>query len=140
MSARRCSLGAACAAALALAAAAASAQTIYRCGDRYSQSPCGADAMVLATFVGPTPAQRAEAREVVAAEKRLALEMTLDRRERERALRPAMASSLGPPHAAAAASVPTRKHGTPRRKLALPQDDGRDFIAAVPRAAKKGGG
>jgi hypothetical protein len=140
MSALFCRLGPACAAALALAAATASAQTIYRCGDRYSQSPCGADATVLATVAAPTPTQRAEAREVVAAEKRLAVEMTLDRRERERALRPATASSLGPQHAAAAASAPARKHGTPRRKRALPQDDGRDFVAAVPRAARKAGG
>jgi len=122
-----------------LAAAAVSAQPIYRCGDRYSQSPCGADATVLAAVAAPTPAQRAEAREVVAAEKRLALQMTLDRRERERALRPATASSLGPVHAAAAASAPTRKHVTPRRKRALPQDDARDFVAAVPRPAKKAG-
>ena len=57
---------------LALAAAAASAETIYRCGDSYSQSPC-ANARTIEVVAPPTEAQRAEARAVATRERQLAL-------------------------------------------------------------------
>jgi len=49
-----------CAMALALAASATHAETIYRCGDSYSQSPC-ANARAIEVVAAPTEAQRAEA-------------------------------------------------------------------------------
>jgi hypothetical protein len=119
---------------LAGAMSATAAQTIFRCGDSYSQAPCvGAKAIEVAAPA--TDAQRAEARAVAAREKQLAFEMVRDRRERESLLRPATASSLGPAPAAAAASAPAKKHGRGKKHAASLQDD-RDFLAAVPRAKK----
>ena len=121
--------------ALALVASLAGGQTIFRCGDSYSQSPC-ANARVLDGIVPPTEAQRTEARAVAAREKLLAFEMVQDRRERESALRPALAVSLSPSPPARPASAPTgtKKHAAKKKRAAL--EDGRDFVAAVPRAKK----
>jgi hypothetical protein len=64
-----------------------------------------------------TDAQRAEAR---------AVEMGRERHERESALRPARAGSLGP-------AAPTKSHSH-ARKRASHADDGTDVVAAVPGA------
>ena len=119
---------------LALAASAAGGETIFRCGDSYSLTPC-ANARVLEAVAPPSAAQRAEARAVAAREKQLALEMVRDREERERAIRPAAAGSLGPSHAAHAASAPGKTKKQARaKKRAASGEDGRDFVAAVPKA------
>ena len=117
---------------LALGASAGHAETIFRCSDSYSQTPClnGRTIEVEASVIA---AQRAEARAVAAREKQLALEMVRDRHERESALRPATASGLGPAPAAAAPSAPAKKHAS-ARKHAAPIQAERDFVAAVPKA------
>jgi hypothetical protein len=117
---------------MALTASAASAQAIFRCGDSYSQTPC-VGARMIEGAAPATPAQHAEARAVAAREQQLALEMVRDRHERERALRPAMAGSLGPAPVAAGASAPGKKHASARKHVAPIHDD-RDFVAAVPKA------
>jgi hypothetical protein len=119
---------------LAALAGAANGQAIFRCGDSYSQAPC-ANAKVVALESPATAAQRAEARAVAAREKRLAHEMVRDRRERERALRPAGATSLGPTPPPRAASAPAGKKQ--RAKKRATGDEGEhDFVAAVPRSRK----
>jgi hypothetical protein len=121
---------------VALAGSAAGAETIYRCGSEYSDVACPRG---VAVDVGaaPTAQQRAEARQVALSEKRLAAEMTSDRREREAALRPAGASSLGPVRAPVAAAAPKAKARHVKHQVGAPDDD-RDFIAAVPKAKKTG--
>ena len=121
------------AALLALASGAATSQTVYRCGSVYSRDPCpGATAIEVD---GRTSGQAAEARQVAAREKRLADEMTRDRRLAEAAQKPAMASSLGPAKVVAAAPAPPRK-ASKRKRKATPPDDGRDFVASVPKVRK----
>lgn len=121
-------------AALALAGGAASAQTIYRCGHMYSRTPCpsGKEIDVEART---TAAQRAEARQVALREKRLGDDMARDRRLAEAAQKPALATSMGPAKVAVATPAPVKKASKKRRKAAQP-DDGRDFIAAVPKVKK----
>lgn len=123
-----------CAMAPALTASATDAETIYRCGDSFQQSPC-ADARAIEVVAAPTEAQRAEARAVAAREKQLAFEMARDRREREAAIRPAAATSLSPPRPMAAASAPAKRHSHAKRRTPS-GDDGLDFIAAVPSTKK----
>ena len=122
--------------AAAALATAAGAQTIFRCGDSYSQSPC-ANAKVFEAIAAPTAAQRADAQAVAAREKLLALEMVQERREREQAIRPATAGSLGPTPPARAASAPPRgkKHASAKKRVAV-DDPGRDFAASVPKTKK----
>jgi hypothetical protein len=118
---------------LALTTAAAGGETIFRCGDSYSLTPC-ANARAIEAAAPVSPAQRAEARAVAAREKQLALEMVRDRQERER-VRPATAASLGPSPAARTASAPhgAKKH-VRNKKKAPADEDARDFVAAVPKA------
>jgi hypothetical protein len=120
--------------AAACPAARAASETIFRCGDSYSQTQC---ANAKAIDVGPPPsdAQRADARTVARREKDLALAMVRERQERERAIRPSMASSLGPAPAATPASAPGKKHGRSKKRAAT-GDDVRDFVAAVPKIKK----
>ncbi len=127
-------------ASLALAGAAATAQTIYRCGQTYSRVPCP-NAKTIEVEGRSTAAQRAEGRQIAAREKRLADEMARDRRVAEAAQQPALATSLGPAHVAAAPAPvkpSTKKPGKKKRKAAQP-DDGRDFVATVPRVRKTPG-
>jgi hypothetical protein len=119
---------------LALAGSAATAQTIYRCGHSYSRDPCPS-ARAIEVEGRPTAAQRAEGRQVALREKRLADEMVRGRRLAEASQKPALATSLGPARVAAAAPTPHRKASKKKRK-ATASDDSRDFIAAVPKAAK----
>jgi len=125
-------------AAVALATASlatpAAGETIFRCGDSYSQTQC-ANGKTVDITPPPSDAQRADARAVAVREKELALAMVRERQERERAIRPAMASSLGPVTAAAPASGPHKKHGRSKKRAAS-GDDGRDFVAAVPKIKK----
>jgi hypothetical protein len=117
---------------LVLGASAAHADTIFRCGASYSQTPC-ANASTIAVGASVSAAQRAEARAVAAREKQLALEMVRDRHERESALRPAMAGSLSPTPTAPPASAAARKHGH-AKKRGTAAEDGRDFVAVVPKS------
>jgi hypothetical protein len=63
---------------LALAAASAGAETVYRCGSAYSQTPCP-EAAALDLHDDRSAAQRADSLRVTAAQQRLG-----DRMERER--------------------------------------------------------
>jgi len=79
-----------------VASSTARAETIFRCGNEYSDVACThATTLVVAGAV--TPEQRAEAREVARREKTLAAEMTRDRREQETLAKPAHAASLSAP-------------------------------------------
>jgi hypothetical protein len=129
MSAARRSVALACL--FAPVGTAAHAETIFRCGDSYSQASC-ANANAIEVDAPVNAAQHAEARAVAAREKQLALEMVRDRRERESALHPASAGSLGAPPPALAASAPTKKH-THAEKHGSAADAGSDFIAVVPK-------
>ena len=72
----------------AVASGAAGAETIFRCGNEYTNVACThATTLVVAGAV--TPEQRAEARDVARREKTLAAEMTRDRREQEALAKPA---------------------------------------------------
>ena len=120
-----------------VASATARAETIFRCGNEYSDVAC-AHATTLVVAGAVTPEQRAEAREVARREKTLAAEMTRDRREQETLAKPAHAASLSAPRTAAvppanAAKKHAKKHD---KKAAI--DEERDFVAAVPKARKPG--
>ncbi len=132
-------LGAVLGIGLSCLGATANAQDIYRCGQTYSRVPCP-NATVIPVESPPTAAQRAEGRQVALREKRLADDMARDRRRDEAAQRPALASSLGPIKAAVAA-VPIKpvKKPTKKRRNAAQPDDGRDFVATVPRVRKTRG-
>ena len=62
--------------------------------------------------------------------------MARDRRLAEAAQRPALATSLGPARVAAIEPVPVKKPAKKKKRKAATPDDGRDFIAAVPRSKK----
>jgi len=113
------------------------AETIYRCGNEYSNVAC-TNATSLAVVGAVTPEQRAEAREVARREKSLAAEMTRDRREQEALAKPALAGSLSAARIAAAPPAgAAKKHAKKHdRKAAI--DEERDFVAAVPKAKKAG--
>jgi len=121
----------------ALTSGAVNAETIFRCGNEYSNVAC-AHPTTLVVAGAVTAEQRAEAREVTRREKALADEMTRDRRAQEALARPAQAGSLSAPRPAAAPPAPAgKKHAKKHAKKAA-LDEERDFIATVPKAKKSG--
>jgi len=112
------------------------AQTIYRCGsNEYTRVPC-ADGRPVEALDTRSAAQRAEARRILAEEEKLGKELEHDRVRQEAALKPAVASSTRAPAPAPAASA--AKKTTPKKKRHKPElDPDRDFLAAVPAAAKQ---
>ena len=78
---------------LCLGTLAANAQPVYRCGSEYSQSPCPQSKLVDAADAR-TEAQRADAKQVAADEKRLGTQMEHDRLAMQAAQKPAGATSL----------------------------------------------
>ena len=122
-------------AALAGLAATVHAETVFRCGNEYTNVACN-DATTLVVAGAATPEQRAEARDVARREKTLAAEMTRDRREQEALAKPALAGSLSAPRAAAAPQA-AKKHAKKHDKKAA-IDEQHDFVAAVPKAKKPG--
>ena len=136
----RRALRAAFASLLTLGAAVASAQTIYRCGQTYTATPCPNAKQIAVDGSSPTAANRAEARRVAARERRLADDMARDRRLAEAAQRPAMATSLGPIKAAEPPPAkPSAKKSTKKKRKpgwTAEGDEGRDFVAAVPKVRK----
>jgi hypothetical protein len=77
-----------------LVAAPTGAQTVYRCGNAYSQVAC-AQGRAVEVDDTRTPAQQAEARRVAADERQLAAQMRRDRLADAREARPAGAANLG---------------------------------------------
>ena len=123
-------------AAAAAASGASGAETIYRCGNEYTNVAC-AHATTVAVADAVTPQQRAEARDVARREKTLAAEMTRDRREQKALAKPAHAASLSAPRTAAEPPAKAKKHAKKQHKKAA-IDEERDFIAAVPKTKKSG--
>ena len=121
----------------ALASGAVNAETIFRCGNEYSNVAC-AHPTPLVVAGAVTPEQRAEARDVARREKTLAAEMTRDRREQEALAKPPVAGSLSAPRVAAAPSTTAVKKHARRHDKKAAIDEERDFVAAVPKAKKPG--
>jgi len=121
---------------LVLASAGAVAETIFRCGNEYSNVACK-DATTLVVAGAVTAEQRAEARDVARREKTLAAEMTRDRREQEALAKPALAGSLSAPRSAATPPAATTKHAKKHNKKAA-VDAEHDFVGAVPNTKKPG--
>jgi len=123
-------------AAAAAASGASGAETIYRCGNEYTNVAC-AHATTVAVADAVTPQQRAEARDVARREKTLAAEMTRDRREQKALAKPAHAASLSAPRTAAEPPAKAKKQAKKQHKKAA-IDEERDFIATVPKTKKSG--
>jgi flagellar hook-length control protein FliK len=121
----------------AAASGAAGAETIYRCGNEYTDVTC-AHATTLVVADAVTPEQRAEARDVARRERTLAAEMTRDRREQEALMRPALAASLSAPRAAAAPPASAAKKHAKKHAKKAAIDEERDFVTIVPKAQKPG--
>ncbi len=121
---------------LMLSTFAASAEPVYRCGSSYQQTPC-AGAKLVDTDDSRTAAQWAEAKAVVAEERRLGHEMAAERRaiESRASTVPASLSAprvvtvVRPGTTVAALHRPKVKQ---RRYTALTRDG--EFTAVVPRA------
>jgi hypothetical protein len=98
---------------LLLASSGTSAQTVYRCGNSYSQTPC-AGAVAVPAEDARTDAQRAAARQALASDKALAKDMEASRLKdeamalaREKAL--ASATAHKKPESKKTTEVKTRK-------------------------------
>ena len=116
---------------LIVASAEVDAETLYRCGNEYTQSACP-QGRAIDVPPPPTPAQQAEARRVAADEKQLAAEMERDRRVREAAIRPAIATSMSAPSRAASSAAAVRHRVNHRRRVRVGYRDGDDdFVARV---------
>ena len=123
---------------VAVTSGVAGAETIYRCGNEYTNVAC-AQATTFVVADAARPEQRAEARDVAQREKTLAAEMARDRREPETLVKPAHAASLSAPRAAAAPpATAAKKHAKKHNKKAA-IDEERDYVATVPKAKKPGG-
>ena len=125
--------------AAALCAPGTGAQTIYRCGNEYTRIPCP-DGRALETADTRSAAQRAEARALIAQERRQAIEMERDRRRDEAATKPALDATLGPARApsaaAAAASAPKKPAAKKKRRRLATDEPDKDFIAGIPGKPK----
>ncbi|NUZ06663.1 hypothetical protein [Piscinibacter koreensis] len=121
---------------LALLAGGAAAQTLYRCGNAYSEVACPG-AQVVGRAEPQGTAHAADARREIERTRRLADDMERDRLRREASIRPALAGSLsGPPKRAVEPAPPSQRPAKKRRPKAAP-DEQRDFIAAVPGSGRK---
>ena len=113
----------------------AHAQAVFRCGNVYSQTPCPQGRVVEATDPR-SAAQRAEARRVTAAERKLAADMRRDRINEENAQQPAAAGSLSAPKPPLAAErVGTKKKQQKRTSVKPAASE--DFVASGPSSKKK---
>ena len=114
---------------------AAQAQTVYRCGNTYSQSACPA-AKQIEVSDARSAAQQTDARRVAGDERRLAADMRRERLADERSARPSAAASLsGQAPVRVAIIMPERhhkKHNTSAK--ALPTTD---FVAYDPSSRKR---
>lgn len=105
---------------LSLMTSLAGAQSVYRCGNSYSESPCPEGGGMIDVSDPRSAEQRAEARRVAADERRLAADLQRERLADEKAIRPMGATSLGGPSAAnPTAAAQTRHLGKTRRAAKL---------------------
>ncbi len=104
---------------LAAALSAAQAQTVYRCGNAYSQVPCP-QAQPVDVSDPRSATQRAEARRVADDERRLAAGMRRDRLADEGSARNFAAVSLSGAPPTPLAAAPERPHKNRRLKLNRP--------------------
>jgi hypothetical protein len=87
-------------------AAPARATTVYRCGQTYQDHPCEG-AQALSVDDSRDAAQRAQAKDVAAADKRLAKSLADERQARDKAARPQThAAGIAPPSSAIADPPP----------------------------------
>ena len=108
--------------ALLLVCNTAAAQQVYRCGNRYSQTPCAAGAVPIRTQDPRTEAQQAAARDGAARDKALADEMEAARhRDEAMALSPIQKKSGD---MQARATNPGAKHKEPTRRTGEEQAPG----------------
>ena len=118
------------------------AQTVFRCGSVYSQTPCPQGKVVEATDPR-SAAQRAEAKRVAADERKLAADMRRDRVAEESALQPAAAGSLSATKPAPAKAESNADRGAKKKKqkrTSVKPAAGEDFIAVGPSNKKKRAG
>ena len=113
----------------------AQAQTVFRCGSVYSQTPCPQGKVVEVTD-SRSAAQRAEAKRVAADERKLAADMRRDRINEENARQPAAAGSLSAPKPVPAAERGAAKRKKQKRSSVKPGAS-EDFVAAGPSAKKR---
>ena len=113
----------------------AQAQTVFRCGSVYSQTPCPQGKVVEATDPR-SAAQRAEAKRVAADERKLAADMRRDRINEENAQQPAAAGSFSAPKPVPAAERGAAKRKKQKRSSVKPGAS-EDFVAAGPSAKKR---
>ena len=137
MNARIAAAATAAVAVLALASPGLAAQTVYRCGNEYRAEPCAGGKPVRSDDLASSTDRLAEGRAVAAREKRLADEMTRDRRARE-AVRPRGAASLGLSRPATDASPQAAATLKPKKKAKakIRVVSEKDFVADVPSKAK----
>jgi hypothetical protein len=128
-------LGSAIVAGVGCLAGSAGAQTIYRCANAYTRIPCP-NGHPLESIDPRTAAQRAQARRLVADEKRQTADTSRERRRDEAALQPALASSLGPVAALAVAASAPKNAVRKKRHRKVQLDDERDFVAEVSGSGK----
>jgi hypothetical protein len=117
------------AALLSSAATGSMAETVYRCGNVYSQSPC-ASARTIEVDDARSAADRDEAHRIARSERQLGDSMERNRLAAEAALRPATATSIGPAAQRSIAVKPVAK----RRLSKARQVDG--FVAVDPTTLK----
>jgi hypothetical protein len=120
------------AALLASAATASVAETVYRCGNVYSQSPC-ATGQALEVSDARGEAQRAEARRLAVAEQGLGDSMERRRLAAEARLKPALATNLGPATPRVTADKPKPK----ARKRRAAKATWADEVVAVDPSTRK---
>ena len=112
------------------------AQTIYRCGTEYRAEPCAGGTPVRSDDLASSADRLAQGRAVAAREKKLAEEMTRDRRARE-AVRPPGPASVGPSRAGADPSPQAKATLKPKKaKAKIRVVDEKDFVANVPAKTK----
>ena len=119
----------------------AQAQTVFRCGSVYSQTPCPQARVVEATDPR-SAAQRAEAKRVASSERQLAADMRRDRLAEEGARQPAAAGSLSAakPAPAKADSHANRSGKKKQKRTSVKPADGENFVASGPSSKKKSAG
>ena len=128
----------AAAAMMSAAQAHAQTQTVYRCGNTYSQAPCPQAKRVEVSDVR-SPGQQAEARRVADDERRLAAEMRRERLADERGSRSSGAASLSG-HAPTRAAAAPVEHRHEKKHAFGKSPASTDFVAYDPNSRKRRNG